>query len=184
IWHGDDITGATTFRLDEGMDTGPVYGIVTEAIRPDDTSGSLLARLADSGAGLLVSTLDALESGSVQAVAQAGEPSLAPKVDVADARVRWGDPARAVDRQLRACTPAPGAWTMLGDERLRLLPVQPVPEGPDLAPGLLLVARSEVLVGTATVPVRLGLVQPAGRRAMPAADWARGARPGDGARLA
>ncbi|MDO8310252.1 MAG: methionyl-tRNA formyltransferase [Actinomycetota bacterium] len=184
IWHGDDITGATTFRLDEGMDTGLVYGIVTEAIRPDDTSGSLLARLADSGAGLLVSTLDALESGSVQAVAQAGEPSLAPKVDVADARVRWGDPARAVDRQVRACTPAPGAWTMLGDERLRLQPVQPVPDGPDLAPGLLLVARSEVLVGTATVPVRLGLVQPAGRRAMPAADWARGARPGDGARLA
>lgn len=184
IWHGDDITGATTFRLDEGMDTGPVYGIVTEAIRPDDTSGSLLARLADSGAGLLVSTLDALESGSVQAVTQAGEPSLAPKVDVADARVRWGDPARAVDRQVRACTPAPGAWTMLGDERLRLQPVQPVPGGPDLAPGLLLVARSEVLVGTATVPVRLGLVQPAGRRAMPAADWARGARPGDGARLA
>ncbi|MHB1066510.1 MAG: methionyl-tRNA formyltransferase [Candidatus Nanopelagicales bacterium] len=184
IWHGDDITGASTFRLDQGMDTGPVYGFLTEAIRPDDTSGSLLARLAESGAGLLVATLDALESGSARAVAQAGEPSLAPKVDVADARVRWADPARAVDRHVRACTPAPGSWTMLGDERLRLGPVQPVPDGPGLEPGLLRAGRSEVLVGTATLPVRLGSVQPAGRRAMPAADWARGARPGDGARFA
>jgi methionyl-tRNA formyltransferase len=176
VWHGDDVTGATTFRLDEGMDTGPVFGTVTEAVRPDDTSGDLLARLAVTGAGLLIATLDALEEGAVQAVAQSGEPSLAPKLGVDDARIRWDHPAVGVDRLVRACTPAPGAWTMVGDDRLRVQPVQIVADGPQLAPGQIESSRDEVLVGTASAPVRLGLVQPAGKRPMPAADWVRGAR--------
>lgn len=179
IWHGDDITGATTFRLDEGMDTGPVYGTVTESIRPQDTAGDLLARLAEVGAGLLVATLDAIEDGAVHLVPQSGEPSLARKLSVEDARVRWDVPAVGVDRRIRACTPAPGAWTMCGDQRLRVHPVRPVlavADGPVLAPGVLRVSRDEVLVGTATDPVRLGEVQPAGKRAMPALDWVRGAR--------
>jgi len=176
VWHGDDVTGATTFRLDEGMDTGPVFGTVTEAVRPDDTSGDLLARLAVTGAGLLIATLDALEEGAVQAVAQSGEPSLAPKLGVDDARIRWDHPAVGVDRLVRACTPAPGAWTMVGDDRLRVQPVRIVADGPQLAPGQIEASRDEVLVGTASAPVRLGLVQPAGKRPMPAADWVRGAR--------
>lgn len=176
IWHGDDITGATTFRLDAGMDTGPVYGTVTEAIRADDTAGDLLARLAEVGAGLLVATLDGLAEGRVVAVPQSGSASFAPKVDVADARLDWARPAIALDRQVRACTPAPGAWTGLAGERLRILPITLVPEMPSLAPGEVVVARDAVLVGTGTVPVRLGDVQAAGRRAMPAPDWARGLR--------
>ena len=176
VWHGDDVTGATTFRLDEGMDTGPVFGTVTEAVRPDDTSGDLLARLAVTGAWLLIATLDALEEGAVQAVAQSGEPSLAPKLGVDDARIRWDHPAVGVDRLVRACTPAPGAWTMVGDDRLRVQPVRIVADGPQLAPGQIEASRDEVLVGTASAPVRLGLVQPAGKRPMPAADWVRGAR--------
>lgn len=176
VWHGDDVTGATTFRLDEGMDTGPVFGTLTEAVRPDDTSGDLLARLAVTGAGLLIATLDALEEGAVQAVAQSGEPSLAPKLGVDDARIRWDHPAVGVDRLVRACTPAPGAWTMVGDDRLRVQPVRIVADGPQLAPGQIEASRDEVLVGTASAPVRLGLVQPAGKRPMPAADWVRGAR--------
>lgn len=176
VWHGDDVTGATTFRLDEGMDTGPVFGTVTEAVRPEDTSGDLLARLTVTGAGLLIATLDALEEGAVQAVAQSGEPSLAPKLGVDDARIRWDHPAVGVDRLVRACTPAPGAWTMVGDDRLRVQPVRIVAEGPQLSPGQIEASRDEVLVGTASVPVRLGLVQPAGKRPMPAADWVRGAR--------
>lgn len=183
IWHGDDITGATTFRLDAGMDTGPVYGTVTEAIRATDTSGDVLDRLATSGAGLLVATLDALEDGTVTAVPQVGEPSLAPKLSVDDARVRWHDPAIGVDRRVRACTPAPGAWTTVDGERLRVGPVRLVSDGPPLAAGQLAVERDRVLVGTATVPVALGEVQPAGRRRMPATDWARGARLTDSARL-
>jgi methionyl-tRNA formyltransferase len=176
IRHGDDVTGATTFALDAGMDTGPVYGTVTETVGPTDTSGDLLDRLAVIGSGLLVATLDAIEDGAVVAVPQAGEPSLAPKLTVDDARVRWDWPAFGVDRQVRACTPAPGAWTTCRGERVRLHPVGIAQDAAPLPPGALLVTRHDILVGTASTPVRLGQVQPAGKRPMSAADWARGAR--------
>jgi methionyl-tRNA formyltransferase len=176
IWHGDDITGATSFRLDPGMDTGPVYGTVTESIRPDDTAGDLLGRLAVVGAGLLVATLDGLAEGRVVAVPQAGSPSFAPKVEVADAQLDWTRTAVELDRKVRACTPAPGAWTTFAGERLRIRPIRLEPSAAALPPGQLAVSRDAVLVGTATAPVRLGDVQAAGRRVMPAADWARGLR--------
>ena len=181
ILHGDDITGATTFRLVKELDAGPVFGVVTESIRPDDTAGDLLGRLAVSGAELLVATLDGIESGQLEARPQPAEGvSLAPKITVGDARVRWDQPATAVDRQIRACTPSPGAWTMLGEARLKLWPVDPAPDsaasGEPLAPGEVRVLRSGVLVGTATTPVGMGAVQPPGKRRMSAADWARGLR--------
>jgi len=180
IWHGDDMAGATTFRLVAELDAGPVFGVMTQPIGPGDTAGDLLERLAFAGAGLLVQTLDGIESGSLVAVPQpAGGVSYAPKLTTADARVRWADPALAVDRQIRACTPAPGAWTMLGEARLKLWPVRPGAAPPDcgpLRPGQLRIGRSGVLVGTATQPVDLGDVQPGGKRRMPAAEWARGLR--------
>ena len=181
ILHGDDITGATTFRLVKELDAGPVFGVVTEPIRPRDTAGDLLGRLAVSGADLLVATLDGIGSGQLEARPQPAEGvSLAPKITAGDARVRWDQPAIAVDRQLRACTPSPGAWTMLGEARLKLWPVDPAPQdapgaGP-LAPGEVRILRSAVLVGTGTTPVGLGDVQPPGKRRMRAADWARGLR--------
>ena len=181
ILHGDDITGATTFRLVKELDAGPVFGVVTEPIHPRDTAGDLLGRLAVSGADLLVATLDGIESGQLEARPQPAEGvSLAPKITAGDARVRWDQPAIAVDRQLRACTPGPGAWTMLGEARLKLWPVDPAPQdapaaGP-LAPGEVRILRSAVLVGTGTTPVGLGDVQPPGKRRMGAADWARGLR--------
>jgi methionyl-tRNA formyltransferase len=175
IWRGDDITGASTFALEEGLDTGPVYGTLTERIRPEDTSGDLLGRLAEAGSGLLLATLDAIESGTAHPVPQAGEPSLAPKITVDDARVRWDVPAVGVDRQVRACTPAPGAWTTCRGERLAIGPVT-LADDEGLAPGRLRVGKRDVLVGTATQPVRLGWVRAAGRREMAAADWARGLR--------
>jgi methionyl-tRNA formyltransferase len=184
IWHGDDVTGASTFALEEGLDTGPVYGTLTEGIRPDDTAGALLDRLAVVGSDLLVATLDALEDGRIRAVPQAGEPTFAPKITVDDARVRWDLPAMGVDRQVRACTPAPGAWSTLGEDRLRILPVGLAVEQEALAPGQVRVTRRDVWVGTATSPVRLSVVQPAGKRVMPAADWARGVRLTDGMMLA
>lgn len=178
ILHGDDITGATTFRLQEGLDDGPILGTVTETIRPDDTSGELLTRLAHLGAGLLVATLDALEDGVVTAVPQTSEGlSLAPKISIDDARIHWDEPLVGVDRRIRATTPAPGAWTMLGDDRLRLGPLQSGGSSDaELAPGELCITKSDVWVGTATKPARLGTVQAPGKRAMAAADWARGLR--------
>ncbi|AGL19425.1 methionyl-tRNA formyltransferase [Actinoplanes sp. N902-109] len=178
VLHGDEVTGASVFELEAGMDTGPVYGTLTEQVRPADTSGDLLARLATEGAGLLVAVLDAIEAGTARAHPQpAHGVSSAPKITVEDARVRWGDPAFAVDRRIRACTPAPGAWTTLRGERLKLGPVRPVANaGAPLAPGELLVERQQVLAGTATTPVILGEVRAAGKKPMSATDWARGLR--------
>ena len=177
VLHGDEVTGASVFELEAGMDTGPVYGTLTEQIRPTDTSGDLLTRLATEGAGLLVAVLDAIEAGTARAHPQPADGiSLAPKITVEDARIRWSDPAFAVDRRIRACTPAPGAWTTLRDERLKLGPVRPVANASPLAPGELLVERTQVLVGTATTPVILGEVRAAGKKPMSASDWARGLR--------
>ncbi|RGC66007.1 Methionyl-tRNA formyltransferase [Micromonospora sp. MW-13] len=185
VLHGDELTGASVFELEEGLDTGPVYGTLTDEIRPTDTSGDLLERLAHSGAGLLVAVLDAIAAGTGRAEPQPADGvSLAPKLTVEDARVRWGDPAFAVDRRVRACTPAPGPWTTFRGERVKLGPVVPVADGPELRPGELLVEKSRVLAGTATVPVALGEVRAAGKKAMPASDWARGARVAAGEELA
>jgi methionyl-tRNA formyltransferase len=185
VLHGDEVTGASTFVLEAGLDTGPVLGVLTEPIRPTDTSGDLLGRLAVSGAGLLVATLDAVEDGTARPVPQPAEGvSLAPKLTVEDARVRWDEPAFAVDRRVRACTPAPGAWTTLRDDRVRLGPVRPLPDAAPLPPGEVVVDRSGAQVGTATTPVLLGEVRPAGKRPMAAADWLRGVRPEPGERFA
>ena len=192
VMAGDDVTGATVFRLEAGMDTGPVLGTMTERVRGRDTAGDLLGRLAEAGAGLLVQVLDAMETGSAQAVPQPTEGvSLAPKLVFADARVDFTRPAVAVDRHVRGCTPAPGAWTTIGGRRLKLGPVETVtpPGSADvdaegaLVPGELRVLDGAVLVGTGTTPVRLGTVQPEGKAPMPATDWARGARPAPGTLL-
>ncbi|MGY2874923.1 methionyl-tRNA formyltransferase [Marmoricola sp. URHA0025 HA25] len=187
ILAGDEVTGATTFRIVKELDAGPTYGLMTQTIRSDDTAGSLLAKLAEGGAGLLVATLDGIEDGSLEAREQPEEGiSYAPKVLVEDARVDWTDPGLAIDRLTRACTPAPGAWTTHAGERLKLGPVTLVDSwaGHDpLAPGVLEVAKDAVHVGTGSAPVRLGEVKPFGKKAMPAADWARGVRLETGARL-
>lgn len=178
IRHGDDVTGATTFRLEEGMDTGPTFGVVTETVGETDTAGALLARLAESGAKLLAATLDGIEDGTVAAVPQPADGvSLAPKVTPADARMDLGSPATVIDRLVRSVTPDPGAWCEFRDDRLGIGPVRPVRTGEvELAAGELRVERRRVLVGTATVPLELGEVKPKGKRAMSAPDWARGAR--------
>jgi methionyl-tRNA formyltransferase len=185
VLHGDEVTGASVFVLEEGLDTGPVLGTLTEPIRPTDTSGDLLGRLATAGADLLVAVLDGVEDGTARAVPQPLDGvSLAPKVTADDAHVRWADPAFAVDRRIRACTPAPGAWSTFREDRVKLGPVRPIAGGPGLEPGDLLVERSRVLVGTGTTPVALGEVRAAGKKPMAATDWARGVRPQPGERLA
>ena len=173
---GDPITGATTFKLDPGMDTGPVYGTVTEPIHADDTTGTLLERLSVTGAGLLIATLDLIAREEASLVPQPPDGvSLAPKVTVADARIDWKTPALAIDRLVRSVTPEPGAWTDSPWGRLALGPVEPTDEA-GLAPGRLSVGKREVLVGTGSTAVRLGSVQASGRKALAAADWARGVR--------
>jgi len=178
VLHGDEVTGASVFQIETGLDTGPVYGTLVEEVRPTDTAGDLLDRLSRDGADLLVSVLDGIEAGTLEPVPQPAEGvSMAPKIQVADAEVRWTEPAFAVDRRIRAATPEPGAWTTFRGERVKLGPVRPVREPGHLEPGTVRVERNRVLVGTATVPVVLGEVRAAGKRPMNAPDWARGARP-------
>lgn len=175
ILHGDDVTGAATFQIEEGLDTGPVYGVLTEPIRPTDTTGDLLGRLAVAGAGLLLDTMNGIEAGVLEPRSQPTEGvSHAAKLTPEDGRVDWRTPALHIDRLVRACTPAPGAWTTFRDARLKLGPVRPAPDAEGLAPGELRAGKKEVLVGTATHPVALGDVQPQGKRRMAAADWIRG----------
>ncbi len=192
ILRGDDVTGATTFRIVKELDAGPVFGTLTEPVRPADTSGDLLQRLAVAGAELLVRTIDGIEDGSLRAVPQPADGiSLAPKLTPADARVDWKLPAHLIDRQIRGCTPDPGAWTEFDGTRLKLWPVALAAgaglvagadragadrPGPGLAAGELRLDKNAVYAGTGSVPVRLGDVQQQGKRRMPAADWARGLR--------
>ena len=183
IWAGDEVSGATTFRIVRELDAGPTYGLMTQTIRPDDTAGDLLARLAEGGAGLLVQTLDGIEDGTLEAREQPADGvSLAPKITVEDAHVVWTEPAVAVDRRIRACTPAPGAWSTFRGERIKLGPVRPA-DRERLEPGRLEVTKNAVFVGTATEVLQLGRVQAHGRKEMEAADWARGVRLETGARL-
>ena len=177
ILHGDDVTGAATFQIEEGLDTGPVYGVLTEPIRPADTAGELLDRLAHAGSKLLVDTMDGIESGVLEPRPQPAEDvSYAAKLTPDDARVDWSAPALRVDRLVRACTPAPGAWTTFRGERLKLGPVRLATGSAALAPGELRATKQDVLAGTGSRPVALGDVQPQGKRRMAAVDWARGVR--------
>lgn len=183
---GDTITGATTFQIEPSLDSGPVYGVVTEAIRPADTAGDLLERLAISGAALLSATLDGIADQTLTPRPQPADGvSLAPKITVEQARVRWELPAAVVERRIRAVTPNPGAWTLIGDLRVKVGPVRldsagKLPE--PLPPGAIHVDRRNVWIGTGSEPVRLGQIQPPGKKPMDAADWARGARLDPGAR--
>ncbi|WP_243059942.1 methionyl-tRNA formyltransferase [Nocardioides sp. SR21] len=182
VWAGDEVTGASTFRIVKELDAGPVFGIMTERIRPGDTSGDLLARLAEGGSGLLVKTMDGIADGTLEAREQQLDGlSYAPKIETDDARIDWSQPAIAIDRQIRACTPAPGAWTTYDGERLKLGPVTVT----DLAlpAGEVAAGKNRVVVGTGTHAVLLGDVKAFGKKQMPAADWARGVRLESGAAL-
>ncbi|UFS97473.1 methionyl-tRNA formyltransferase [Nocardia huaxiensis] len=175
ILAGDEITGAATFQIEKGLDTGPVFGTMTEKVRVTDTAGILLDRLAESGAHLLESTMDGIEAGALQAIPQSTEGiSYAPKIDADTAHIRWDQPALAISRRIRAVTPAPGAWTEIDGKRLKLGPVELVEES--LPVSTIDIRKSGVFLGTATTAVRLTEVQPQGKRMMPALDWARGAR--------
>lgn len=190
---GDEVTGASTFLLEEGLDTGPVLGTMTETIRPRDTAGELLGRLAEGGSGLLLATLDGIEAGRLRAEPQPTDGvSYAGKLTVEDARVRWTDPAIAVDRHIRSVTPAPGAWTTLNGDRVKIGAARPAEAqeiealgaDPGLAPGHIRWNKRALLVGTASSPLVVEQLQPPGKKMMNALDWIRGARIESGAEFA
>jgi len=175
ILAGDQSTGATTFRIVLDLDAGPIFASVTEPIRPDDTAGDLLHRLSLSGARLLVETLDGIEDGTLTPVPQAetdAQLSYASKITVEDAEIDWSRPADVVDRLIRGCFPAPGAWTTFGGDRFKINSARL--SGVVLPPGALEITKRSVQVGTGTRALELGEVQAQGKKPMAAADWARG----------
>lgn len=175
ILAGDQITGATTFRIVLELDAGPIFATVTEPVRPDDTAGDLLHRLSLSGARLLVDTLDGIQDGTLTPTPQPetdAQVSYASKINVEDARIDWTQPAEVVDRLVRACAPAPGAWTTFRGERFKINSARL--SETVLPPGVLEITKRSVGVGTGTGTLQLGEVQAQGKKPMTAADWARG----------
>ncbi|BDR52737.1 methionyl-tRNA formyltransferase [Bombiscardovia nodaiensis] len=187
LWSGEQITGATVFQLTKGMDEGPIVAQSTVRIGEHETSGELLERLAQDGAHLLAASLEAVGEGrAVPQPQPQGAYEIARKITTEDAHVRFDQPAFAVDRQIRACTPEPGAWCQYhaGQDAqpvvLHILRAQPLSQadnapGQTLPVGHLLVGKHAVWVGTKTQPLELLEVKAAGKKAMKAADWARGA---------
>jgi methionyl-tRNA formyltransferase len=171
---GDDVTGAVTFQLEAGLDTGPVFGTLTESVGPEDTAGLLLERLSHSGAVLLAQTLSAVDAGKAAPQPQRGDVSLAPKLTLDDGKIDWHQPALAIGRRARGVTPEPGAWTTLDGQRVKLEPVRLRQDVTDLAPGAVMLSGKSVLVGTGSHAVELSRIQPAGKKMMAAPDWARG----------
>ncbi|GAB3075176.1 methionyl-tRNA formyltransferase [Corynebacterium aquatimens] len=173
ILAGDDTTGVSVFRIDSGLDTGDVILSTNDPIAPEDTAGDLLERLARGGANALVEAMDMLEDGTAQLTKQPEEGTYASKITTDDARIDWTQPVEVVDRAIRAFTPAPGAWTTLGGDRVKVGPVTPAGTS-DLQPGDVTVTKKHVSVGTGTGDVILGTIQPPGKKMMNAADWGRG----------
>ena len=174
---GDEHTGASVFQLVAELDAGDVYAEAALRPAPDATAGDLLATLADEGAALLLGVVDAIAAGTAVARPQRGEPTYAPKLGDDDGRIRWDEPSGAVLGRFRGVTPEPGAHTTVDGARLKLLDVRvAAADAPALRPGEIALHGRRVLVGTATAPVALERVQPAGKGAMAAADWWRGLR--------
>ncbi|GAA2994730.1 methionyl-tRNA formyltransferase [Microbacterium terrae] len=174
---GDGETGASVFQLVAGLDAGDVFAERAHTIPADATAGDLLAALADDGADLLADVVDAIAAGTATARPQVGDSTYAGKLGDEDGRIRWNEPASAVLGRIRGVTPEPGAHTTIDGARLKVHTVGRAPDdAPALAPGALTLHDKAVIVGTATDPIRLDSVQPAGKAPMRAADWVRGLR--------
>lgn len=172
---GDEQIGVCTFRLEEGLDTGPVYRRIAMPMPDRATAGELLETLSADGAGLLRQTVDDIAVGTAHPEPQPDEGiTLAPKISVDDVQVRFSTDAVAVDRLIRSATPVPGAWCMIAGQRVKLGPVEPLHES--VPAGELVVTKRAVVIGCELGAIRLGQVQPQGKKAMSAADFARGAR--------
>jgi methionyl-tRNA formyltransferase len=174
IMAGDDLTGASVFQLVPELDAGNVVGQFTQAIGALETAGHLLESLADGGAALLLGVVDSLADGSARAEPQVGDVTLAPKLSQEDGRVDWSRDATSIANQVRGVTPEPGAFTSVDGLRLKLIDIVIARDLPSLAPGSIVLEGRRVVVGTATDPIELISVHPAGRKAMAAGDWWRG----------
>ncbi|KIX18127.1 methionyl-tRNA formyltransferase [Paracoccus sp. 228] len=167
ILAGDAETGVAIMQMEAGLDTGPVLALTRTPITADDTTASLHDRLSAMGADLICDVLDRLP---LPAVPQAQDGvTYAAKIDKTEARIDWTLPAEQVDLQIRGLSPFPGAWCMIGDERVKLLASTVVPGQGD--PGTVL---PDFTIVCGSGAVRITLAQRAGKRTMTPADLLRG----------
>ena len=175
IQNGESSTGVTVFRLDAGMDTGPIYTSATVAIDKDDRSYELLAKLAQIGVTCLADAITQIENG-VMPKAQSGSASIAKKITKQEAEIDWNNSSSSVVNAIRAFYPQPGAWSLFRGQSLKITDAEIVPAQSQLAPGELLTVDGYVLVGAADGAISLKTVVPSGKNEMSALDWSRGAR--------
>lgn len=175
ILGGDDVVGASVFQLVPALDAGPVFDTVSRELGPDETAGELLSSLAGAGADLVSRVVADLKAGTAECVEQPVGETLAPKITLEHARIDWTADRESTYRRIRAVTPEPGAFTMLGENRLKILSAERFDDAaPALEPGEFAEVDGAVLVGTASTPLRVLTVQPAGKTGMDAAAWWRG----------
>ena len=171
---GDQETGAAVFQLVAELDAGDVFGQISEPIGRYQTAGSLLEQLSHSGAALLSSVVDALADETATPRPQVGEVTLAPKLTLLDGAIDWTKPADSIANLVRGVTPEPGAFTTIDGTRLKILDAHVARGEPRLQPGHGALIGKRVVVGTASEPIELVTVLPAGKKVMAATDWWRG----------
>lgn len=171
---GDEVSGCTVFHLVAELDAGDVIARRQHPIGALQTAGQLLDALAEDGAALLLDAIDSIAGGTALPVPQSGTVTLAPKLTLDDARIRWGESAHAVYNRIRAVTPEPGAFTVVDGQRLKVLGAAISRESGMLPIGAIALHYGRLLVGTGSDPIELLRVQPAGKTPMAAGAWWRG----------
>ncbi|MBT2485965.1 MULTISPECIES: methionyl-tRNA formyltransferase [unclassified Microbacterium] len=184
---GDRELGASVFQLVAELDAGDVFAARTIDVRADATAAEALDALALDGAELTADVVAAIADGSARAVPQQGQATFAPKLSLADGLLDWSLPLDAVFARFRGVTPEPGAHTTVAGQRVKILEASPSPASGGttdvvLEPGEMESTRSALLIGTASAPLSVTRVQPAGKGAMSAVDWWRGQRDTEGLR--
>lgn len=170
ILAGDDETGVCLMRVEEGLDTGPVYACARTPIGPDETAGELRARLVTMGTALLLEHLPRLATARPEP--QRGEPTYAGKLTVEEFRIDPARPARDLARLVRAGNPRPGAWFEAAGRRVKVWRAHAVAS----ASGPVGTVDAHAVLATADGGLALDEVQSEGRRALPGAAWRRGIR--------
>jgi len=180
IMNGETVTGVTIIYMAEGLDTGDMISRVEVPIEPDDTAGTLFAKLSEAGAGLLVRTLPGIIAGTARAVPQNdAEATYAPNLTREDERLDWSRGAKQLYDQVRGLLPFAGGYTLLNGEVFKVWQCRPA-DGPgggaDARPGTIRAAGGRLFVAAGDGWLELLQVQPAGKKAMPAAEWLKGMR--------
>jgi len=174
IESGDSVTGVTVFKLDKGMDTGPIYARQEIALSPDANSGELLLSLAGLGVGPVLQTLDLIMAGTEPKVQSEVGATRAEKLSKEEGHIDWNRDAIAIQRKVNAFNPNPGAWSQFRGQNLKINKVRMTDQ--PLAPGAIEATKKSVFVGTSTTAVELIEVTPSGKSTLAASAWANGAR--------